>query len=30
MRILDDDGINLHEYFDIIGIADTQVLVEES
>ncbi|KAM0804691.1 hypothetical protein BDR22DRAFT_543961 [Usnea florida] len=30
MRILDEDGIDLHEYFDIIGIADTQVLVEES
>ena len=30
MRILDEDGIDLHDCFDITGIADTQVLVEES
>ena len=30
MRVLDVDGIDLHEYFDVIGIADTQVLAEES
>ena len=30
MQILDEAGINLDKYFRVIGIADTQVLVEES
>ena len=30
MKVLDRPGINLHDHFDLIGIADTQVLVQDS
>ena len=29
MKVLDQSGIKLHDHFNIIGIADTQVLVQD-